>query len=479
MNTRYRMLCLCLLCALLCGCTEGESSSPLSSADVVSSVDTDESSTVQPIEKPDFSQIKMNKGKYSSYENPVTLYSDGEMRDIIAANTDFTVDAHFFSKVPSAIDHVSVMHKYIPEQDELMDFYRSYLETFAYLFPDEVPDENCLFYYGKNSHISDGNTYDDVKTIGANWEDFCREKKEDVYYMFYSPYFHEGQGTPPGTENRFLELQSPVGAGLTTFNKGKLAAFVSELNHETDDRFLETYIMVNVFSPFDSTTGSFDAWDAQYYSVDSEETVLMTDGKEIAICDAVRFYEDYINAMPHPAEAHVDFQVIRVHAIEVADSGRYCLQFSTTPAFEGIPFDYEPYGVNSNNSGAGSYEFLISTGYMAVTDDVDAAYGVGRVAEFSQRQDIKEIVPVADALRCCAEKMSQYVEWEILSAELVYCAGNKKAAEPPLQGDRYDVRPCYRFVLHNPADEIDYLTYVDAVSGEYVRYTTAQGYKVQ
>jgi len=61
----------------------------------------------------------------------------------------------------------------------------------------------------------------------------------------------------------------------------------------------------------------------------------------------------------------------------------------------------------------------------------------------------------------------------------VYCAGNKKAAEPPLQGDRYDVRPCYRFVLHNPADEIDYLTYVDAVSGEYVRYTTAQGYKVQ
>lgn len=75
--------------------------------------------------------------------------------------------------------------------------------------------------------------------------------------------------------------------------------------------------------------------------------------------------------------------------------------------------------------------------------------------------------------------MSQYVDWEILSAEPVYCAGSKKTANPPLQGEEFDVRPCYRFVLHNPSDGLDYLVYIDAVSGEFVRYTTAQGYKVQ
>lgn len=474
----HRLLCWCLLCAMLCGCTE-DSSTVLSSADVSSSPVNEENSSPEIVEKPDFSSLTVKKGSYSSYENPITYYTMDEMRGIITENTDFSIAEAFFHRVPSSIDHVSIMHKYYPEQDELTDYYRSFLETFAYLFPDEAPDEDCLFYYGKNSNIYGDNTYDNVKTIGADWADFCQEKKEDVYYLFYSPYFYDGQGTPVGTENRFLELQSPVGVGLTNFNKGRLAAFISEHNNEPNDRFLETYVMANAFSPFDAATGSHDDWPTIYYSTDSAETVTMLDGKEIAICDAVQFYEDYINAMPHPSAPTTDVQVVRVHAVEIAGTDQYCLQFSTASAFEGIPFDYEPYGVDSNNTGVGSYEFIISTGFMAVTNDVDAAYGFVRSAQFSDRQDVREIVSTAAALRCCDEKMSQYVEWELLSAELVYCAGNKQTAEPPLQGEAFDVRPCYRFVLHNPSDGLDYLAYVDAVSGEFVRYTTAQGYQVQ
>lgn len=473
------LLCLCLLSALLCSCTEDSSAPQSSMDDVSSSVVTEESSSTEIIEKPDYSSLEVKNGDYCSYENPITYYTMDEMHSIITENTDFTVAEQFFHRMPSSIDHVSVMRKYYPEQDELTDYYRSFLETFAYLFPDVQPDENCLFYYGKNSNISGDNTYDNVKTIGADWADFCKEKKEDVYYLFYSPYFHDGQGTPAGTENRFLELQSPVGIGLCNFNKGRLAAFISEHNNEPNDRFLETYIMANAFAPFDAATGTRDDWPTTYYPVDSAETVTMLEGKEIAICDAVQFYEDYINAMPHPSDPTTDVQVVSVHAIEIANTDKYCLQFSTTSAFEGIPFDYDAYGVDSDGAGLGSYEYIISTGIMSVTDDVDAAYGFVRGAQFSNRQDVKEIASAADALRCCAEKMSQYVDWEILSAELVYCAGSKKTAEPPLQGDVFDVRPCYRFVLHNPSDGLDYLVYIDAVNGEFVRYTTAQGYKVQ
>ena len=65
-------------------------------------------------------------------------------------------------------------------------------------------------------------------------------------------------------------------------------------------------------------------------------------------------------------------------------------------------------------------------GYMAVSDDVDAAYGFCRYVDISERNDAEQIVSFESALKCCSESMSDFADWELRSAELVYCAGTVK-----------------------------------------------------
>jgi hypothetical protein len=71
--------------------------------------------------------------------------------------------------------------------------------------------------------------------------------------------------------------------------------------------------------------------------------------------------------------------------------------------------------------------------------------------------------------------MSDFADWELRSAELVYCAGNGKTAVAPYQDTEYTVSPNYKFILYNANDDLCYSVYVDAISGEFVRYYKTRG----
>ena len=93
----------------------------------------------------------------------------------------------------------------------------------------------------------------------------------------------------------------------------------------------------------------------------------------------------------------------------------------------------------------------------------------------SERNDSSLIVSFENALKCCADNLSDYADWELKSAELVYCAGNGKKAQPPYQDMEYDVSPCYKFVLYNANDNLCYSAYINAISGMFVRYYKTNG----
>ena len=467
-----RLMIVFLACTMLCGCTAN--SDPSSDTETVISDDKPtESSESMLSEKIDITTLKPEKGGWTEYDNAISYYTADTLREIVAQNTDYKISDSCFFLIPQNIDHVSSFHKVWQQPDSIADFYRCYMETFAYLFPDLEMDDHNLFYYGKNSNNSQGD--EDVKTIGADFDAFIHEKPEDVYYLFYSAFFRDSQVAPADGRNVFLELSSPVGTIMTNFNKGVLAAFISDETGDANNSFLETYTNPNVFSPFDPTTGRFEGFPTTAYPTDAKDEVTLLDGKKIAICDAVSFYEDYINSLPYPKHPTVDMKVMRVNAVQVSETGKSCLAFLTTPAFEGVPFDYKPYGTAVLGSGDSTYEQYISVGYMSHTDDVDAAYGFGRGAGIENRSDSTQIVSFEDAVRCCKENMSEYAQFELVSVELVYCAGNAKTAEPPLQYETYDVLPCYKFVLYNQSDALQYAVYVNAMTGEFERYYTTLG----
>lgn len=412
-----------------------------------------------PTEKIEMSSLKTQKGAYSRYENECTYYTPEEARTIVAESTEFLLTEDCYFRVPKEMDHISTFVKRYPEQDSLYDFYKSFLTMYTYLFPEGDFDDNHLFFYGANSNNQEGD--DKVKTIGRNFEEFLAEEKEDVYYLFYSPYFYEGQERTEGTQNRFLELSSPVGTILTNFNKGFLAEYISKMKHTPNEYFLETYTMPAVFIPY----GVDARFDATAYPVDSDAVHTMLDGKQLSVREAVAFFEDYINTLPYPEQPNLDIQVTRVEAVEIED-GKYCYSFECATAFEGIPFDSVPYGTFTVQDG---HEASVSMGYMAVTNDVDAAYGFGRSVEISQKEDVKQMISLQDALNCCEESLSDLSGMELVSAELVYCAGEERIPPEPYQNMEYTVTPNYKFVLYHPEESLHYFSYVDAISGEFVR----------
>lgn len=473
MTSKHLLLFVCSSFFLLSGCRQDNR--PYSAVDSSNtSVYSDSittSATHNNIEKIDISSLNPSKASYSEYDNLIKYYTEEEARRIVSDTTKFMISSECDFSIPKKIDHVSTFIKNYPEQDNLYNFYHSYLELYKYLFPEAEFHDNNLFYFGTNSNNQNGD--DQVKTIGQNFSEFMSEDKKDVYFMFYSPHFYEGQPLSNDKHNHFLELSSPVGTIMTNFNKGYLAEYVSNLNQTSNEYFLETYTSPFFFSDFDSQTGQFSGFPSTEYEVDSDVKHTMLDGKQLSVNDAVEFFEDYMNTLPHPQNPNLDVQVISVSADEIND-GKFCYAFECTVAFEGIPFDYIPYGTSVLGNGNNGYEPSVRMGYMAVSDDVDAAYGFCRSVEVSEKTDVNEIISFENALKCCADSLSDFTNWELYSAELVYCAGNGKKAESPYQDMEYTVSPNYKFVMYNSNDNLYYSAYVNAITGEFVRYYTTR-----
>lgn len=260
---------------------------------------------------------------------------------------------------------------------------------------------------------------------------------------------------------------------MTNFNKGYLAEYLAEMHQTPNESFLETFTSPYTFSDFDPNTGVFAGFDSTEYDLDSTVVHTMLDGKELSVCDGVRFFEDYINTLPYPKNPNLDVRVIGVSADEIQD-GKFCYAFECTVAFEGIPFDYVSYGTAVLGSGNNGYEPSVRMGFMSASDDVDAAYGFCRLVETAEKVDADAIISFADALKTCEQGMTDVPEWELHKAELVYCAGNEKAAEAPYQNNEYTVTPNYKFVLYNTIDHLYYSAFVNAITGEYARYYTTK-----
>lgn len=363
-------------------------------------------------------------------------YTIEEVAEIINSSSRFKTAEDFSASVPKSINYVSKFYcgttAQLPFEESVSDF----RAAFEYLFPNHEFDENCFFYDGADTS---GGAF---KKVYDNYDALVNG---EVFYVFF---YYEGK---TDKENRVaLTLRSPFGSDITTINKGvggKIAYQRGLASSYGGDIFMPSYHFEYI--------GSF--------TPDSEKSFKLLD-KEISIKDAVEFFESYIKALPCSIESVYSNHVNDVQVYKIDDE-LYCYNFTTSRMYNNIPFDY---AVSGSHGGRSSRDLGI--GEMIKSDDVDFIYGTFKTATIMEEQRFSEIIPFEKAVEITSEKMSEYVDFDVSSAMLVYCTNADINGSGKLGETKEPVFPAWKITLYNTNDNRYYSCYVNALDGGFESY---------
>lgn len=442
--------------ALLCGCERGNSeiSETGSSVDGTVSSDTDSDTQV-------FADFI---GEYS--ENPVsvlTLNKD-EICQKINAQPNFKCSDNLYINIPesASIYEFSTYGVHVPQFDYPADQYRKDFETlFKYLFPDREINMDYLKY---------------SKYLGYEYEN------ED--YIIDEGYVKDNDALPDGikfvynemperTDNWnhpvYVELANEIGGGSGTINKGEATYLAGKTVY---DNMQDEWVPSDTFNTLYEFEPKTFFESAGKYSPQSEKSFPLLDGK-MRICDAVDFFENYINNAPISTglQRNMRTRVYNVEVLRVNDT--YGYYFTTQPQFQGVNF--EPVVCGSMSSYA--YNPMGGEAFMIRCGDVDYIHCFYGNAWTFNVEPCADIVSVDTAIKNISVKLTDAVTFDVLSVEFVYVQQFNKDEQGHINVNTYeaDITPAWRIIAGNSNDSRTYMCYVDAVDGENFRYYTTPG----
>ena len=350
--------------------------------------------------------------------------------------------------IPQDIESISEFTLQYSARQPNKDFYEDFLAMFSYLFPDREVDDEYLLYYGKNSRVEfddDGNLIQDLNKVKDKYNDII-DGREDVLYFLYDESWYD---TLPCKNPVCAEFTSPICNDLSRFNKGKTVAL---LGNESG---------LEAFSPY------YHCSIIDEYPPDSTESYPLLD-KEIPICEAVSFFESYINNLPFPKEeAAFDMRVEEVDVMEV-DKDIYGYGFITTKVYNNIPFDYTRASASLGDSL--EYDLVVGEGFMVESDDVDIVYGIYRSHTVHDEVVYDEMISLPTAAKIIGSSLSDKVTFEVCKAELFYCPEFVKEKGADVEDYIQPTAAAWKLTLFNPNDNLTYVCYVDAKDGGNFRY---------
>lgn len=402
--------------------------------------------------------------------NEISYYTNDEVKKIIQENTGFGISDDFQCLVPKSVSYICSFDMAPENRQDIDGFYNDFKEMFAYLFPNEKFDDDYFFYYYICSDEELENMKEDeypIRNVKKYYDDAASGKKTISYY-FYSPYAEwvEKDSSKITERNIFLEFGPPIGNYLSNYEKGVLAEHYSKDKGEKNDYWLE--VLGSKIRYDYPTVGS--------YSPDSKEKFKLLDGKEISIADAAAFFENYLKNAPYPKSPVYDMKVMSV-IVQQYDSDRYFYIFTTTPAYGGIPFDWNRFNLSSDSL---TFERTLSDGSMVVTDDVDSFYGYKRTGSITDEKVTEEVLPFDKAISKAEQSLTEKVSFDVMSADLVYTPLRYNGPyDIPLEEQKQKTTPKWKIAVYNRNDNMVYTCYMDADTGENFYVEKASIEKVQ
>lgn len=381
------------------------------------------------------------------HENPRVDFTKEEVREIIEQYSNLKVsDDYFYASVPKTIDHVCEFYNSTSYQLSPRENYDEFKRIFEYLFPEHELDMTCLYY---NSHMDGGDEAAHRLSDEKVFEAFLNGEYEQSRYMRFL-YYDECES--PKENSVSMYFRSPFGNDYCVFNKGVCNKFTANLNGEKNYYAYEQFRLNDPDFGFEYV-GS--------YPPDSEAAFKLLDDKEITIKDAVSFFENYISSIPSAEDPTFGIHVNNAYVYRL-DDDHYGFELINSRIYDEIHFNYTwddctIDGINRD----------MSYGVMVKSDDVDHVYAPFNAYKAYDEVKHTDIVPFEDAVKTISEKMTDYVGFEVTRAELLFRQKPNESEGDQIGETRYPTYPSWKLTLYNPNDNLTYVAYVNALTGEF------------
>lgn len=356
--------------------------------------------------------------------------------------------AIFLPKKASAVYRFTELS---PGTVDMKAAYDEFLGLFASLFPGHTFHEDALLFY----HQEEEN-YRKV----FDFEDEIMSGKLGRVNLFYDETYLPEASKEWGNQV-FLYTGYPAGYGATDVNKGKTASVVKPVIVDESNN-VERCLHLSSFDPLDvlECVGG--------YTPDSTEKVKLLDG-EIAINEAVAFYEDYVNnRIPYPAESNCRTAVWWVEVYRISED--VCgIAFLTTTELQNVPYDY----LKNGTAHSGTTDSpIVGEGFMIETTDVDFISGFFRKTDAKNIAVHKDIMDFKDALAVVSQNLAGGDTFELRKIEFVYSRFFARTSEGyiDIENPTDEVIPEWKITLYSSKDDYQHICYVQAVDEPVFRY---------
>lgn len=399
--------------------------------------------------------------------------SNEEVQNIVKSCPNFTVSDDLKINVPT---DVSEVYEYEGDysddafqandafQVDMKEYDKKYRELFEYLFPNHPLNEDYLYYIGGSSKWEiDDNTNEVI-------QDYCKVRdardkvlsgKEGRVQYFYDETW-EG-GITKWDSFVCLDIPNPMGLGYANINKGKTIG-LSNKKYYDDDLQKELYPGLDGYDPSEYLEY------VDTYSPDSKQEYQLADRK-MSICDAVQFFENYINHFPSPKKKNASTVVTGVDVYRVHDE-IYGYNLLTTKEYRGLLFDRARLGTYNGFLGYDDYNPHSGMAFMVESTDVDfiCSYYVAESAV--KEKKYSEVLSIENALKLFSSKLTDHVKFSLKNIELIYTEKYARTKEGYIDNETAYISPAWKITLENANDNLTYSCYINALDGEKFRYCT-------
>ena len=195
--------------------------------------------------------------------------------------------------------------------------------------------------------------------------------------------------------------------------------------------------------------------------------------KEVALADAVKFAKENLTEEFDKGAANPELSadITDTWIVDMGD-GIYGYHFLLTSVYNNIRFDSLPVKeptvfqtIDSETSV--DYKLYFSHAFMIESDKLDSIMAFNRAYDILEPQKHDEVITFESAVDALSNEMSGVVQLTVNRAEFVYVPKHIEESD-----NRLDVSACWKFMARNSNDQLNYVIYINAVTGscEYYKY---------
>ncbi len=386
---------------------------------------------------------------------------EDEVRALFEPFDNFSIADDFRINIPN----VNTLENYKTSSNitqNLAEYEQDFTNIFEYVFPGKTMNEYALFYDSEKG--SSEEIYEYIDENGESALDIRYHLVKDDYDAIMSG--DEGEVWYTYSDKRMLSY----GYGDKATEDEKNNPVSLDLGVAMGYGF--AWVEKSEYYDFGTVVAT--------YPPDSTEKFMLS-GEEVAICDAVQYYEDFVNNIPQVyrdygeyggfKETPVETRVVEVDVCQIGEQ-QFAYHFNVTRCYNGILFDYIRDGISTTDTMASKWRQTAGYAYMIRKNDIEEMVSYYRCQQIEYSENLENYVPLETAVDIVTDTITNYATFEVKKVELVYCTQDILKDNGYIDIDGYPSMQIlsWRFTFHNINDDTDYVCYVDLNDADSFRY---------